>query len=525
MSILLLVVFFVAACFLVAGLAITYWHFLLATFPERLRTEEIYTVTTADLWKLRLCRYRKGRTSGEPVLLVHGMNVNHHNFTIPAEHSLIDYLVQRGYDCWAVDLRGSRSSIPPFERRHRDATLDDYLLYDLPAVVADILRATQYEKLHWIGHSMGGMLLYAYVQKYGAGQIASAVTLGSPVGFRGVRVRIPRPIVACAQRFPETAGTLMRALLPLLFLLRRGSALFPLNFKNIHPNLGLKDLFPTLEMPLPHIVSTMLEALQKKAWYINGRQHEVWSNADKIRVPLLAIYGNKDPFVPLDEARQFFSHITFPDKSLLILGKETGCSEDYSHCDLAFSKQNVREVYEPIVRWLNAHTTSQKLRLETPVDLTTREFTPPLDQAKRTKILEGALYTTPKGKTAAASPAQRSKPRSRKGERAPDGTQAQADVEEKKKKTIHARKRTETQLKRVEIPPESTTAPNADEALLQIARERSARAIREAARLLDALDAGKESSTHSGGVTASGVPSSASESSKMPSRKRGPKQR
>src|SRR5688572_24201457 len=108
--------------------AMLYWTWLQSLYPEKLSTDEVFTVTTSDLWKLRVCRYRRGRSLGEPILLVHGSGANHHNFTCPEGGSLIDYLVEKGYDCWAVDLRGCRSSQPPFGFHWTQAAMDDMLI-------------------------------------------------------------------------------------------------------------------------------------------------------------------------------------------------------------------------------------------------------------------------------------------------------------------------------------------------------------------------------------------------------------
>ena len=109
----------------VTALVLIYGRVLALTFPEKLSTDEVYKLTTDDLWKLRVCRYRKGRTNGQPVLLVHGANVNQHTFTTPKGGNLVEFLVERGFDCWTVDLRGCRSSEAPFERHRNQITTDD----------------------------------------------------------------------------------------------------------------------------------------------------------------------------------------------------------------------------------------------------------------------------------------------------------------------------------------------------------------------------------------------------------------
>ena len=112
-------------------------------------------VRTPDLWRVRLCRYRPRKGEGEPVFLCHSLLANQFNFTLPRGASLVDVLAESGYDCWVIDLRGARSSIPPFGRKRSQPTLDDYLLRDIPSALDFICRATGYRQVHWVGHSMG----------------------------------------------------------------------------------------------------------------------------------------------------------------------------------------------------------------------------------------------------------------------------------------------------------------------------------------------------------------------------------
>lgn len=338
-----------------AALALGWWYLLCAMWPERLRTTEVHTVATGDLWQLRLCRYRKGRAPGEPVLLVHGANANHHNFTSPEGGCLVDHLVAKGYDCWGIDLRGCRSSQAPFERDPDAVTMDDYLLQDLPAAVDYILRRTGYDQVHWVGHSLGGMLLYAYAQRFGTGQIASGATLGAPTGFDGVRMRKPVELLFVLRWFRAPLGAAMRAFVPFALLAGRGFSLFPVNLRNRPRRMGAAHFFNMIENPLPNVLGELGFQINRKIWRMDGDRLDVKAGLAGMRLPLLAVYGVRDPFTPLEEARAFFDRLPTDDKQLLILGKAQGHKHDYDHCDLAFGEDGAREVFEPVARWIAAH--------------------------------------------------------------------------------------------------------------------------------------------------------------------------
>ena len=372
--------------------AYCYWKLLLSIYPEQIHTNEVHTIVTSDLWKLRLCRYRKGRTGGEPVLLVHGLNANQHNFTVPADASLVDHLVSKGFDCWCIDLRGSRSSAPPFEYHRRDAALDDFLIHDLPTAVKYIKDATRYPKVHWIGHSLGGMLLYAYVQEYGDDDIASATTLGSPLGFDGVDMQWLEDAVFFVSRLPGFFGPLMRAYIPMGDKLRLGVPLFPTNMRNLAGGLTSAEVFNVIDEVLPHVLRTMAGWASNEEWLMKDGALKPAEGLGGLKVPLLAFYGPEDPFVPLDRAKAFIKALPHDDKEIIILSKENGCHHDYSHCEQLFGKGARREVFEPIAHWLTEHPVAAPSRDfdgTEPVHLASLK---PLDRGARTDILSGSSF-------------------------------------------------------------------------------------------------------------------------------------
>lgn len=379
----------IAAVVLVIALLMAYWTILLSMYPESLRTNEIYTVVTNDLWRLRVCRYRRGRTEGEPVLLVHGFMANHHNFTEPEGGSLAGYLAKKGYDCWCVDLRGSRSSLPPFEHNINEPVFDDFVYRDLPAVIMHIRKITGYARVHYVGHSMGGMLLYAYVQAHGDAHFASATTLGAPIGFDGTNIKIPDIVVRLARLVPAFVGSLQRGFAPIGFILGLGQSIFPINLKNVHPELRAEHLFNMLENPPPSVLAEMAFWTKTKTFRMNEDKLDVLEGMKTMTTPLLAIFAGRDPFVAPDKGEKFINSLPHNDKAVLVLSKERGATEDYGHCDLAFGKEGEREVFEPIVKWLETHAITERIKLYDGGDGAIRA---PLKEEERADILSGTSY-------------------------------------------------------------------------------------------------------------------------------------
>jgi pimeloyl-ACP methyl ester carboxylesterase len=375
--------------FCLAGLLVGYWGLLAGLYPEKVRSQEVQTVVTSDVWRLRICRYRKGRIEGEPVLLVHGASVNHHNFTEPEGACLADYLAERGYDCWVLDLRGTRSSKPAFERGHLDTTMDDYLNYDIPAAIDHIRRATGYARVHYVGHSLGGMLLYAYAQQTGGGLIASAATLGAPIGFDGVRAKAGLAALPLIMKFPYLVGDAARGLVPFALLMRSSFGVFPTNMRNIAKGLGVQQLYNTIETPLPKVLRELAHMIERKVWLMDGDTLDVKAGLNTITTPLLAIYGEKDPFIPKAEAERFFNALPSSDKQMLWCLKENGFAEDYGHCDLAFGREGAKEVFRPILEWFKAHPVKERISFDASMQET---FVTPLDREEREVILSGDSF-------------------------------------------------------------------------------------------------------------------------------------
>jgi len=374
-------------CF--AGLLVGYWGLLAGLYPEKVRSQEVQTVVTADVWRLRICRYRKGRIEGEPVLLVHGASVNHHNFTEPEGACLADYLAERGYDCWVLDLRGTRSSKPAFERGLLDTTMDDYLNYDIPAALDHIRRATGYARVHYVGHSLGGMLLYAYAQQTGGKLIASAVTLGAPIGFDGVRAKAGLAALPLIMKFPYLVGDAARGLVPFALMLRSSFGVFPTNMRNIAKGLGVQQLYNTIETPLPKVLRELAHMIERKVWLMDGDTLDVKAGLHTITTPLLLVYGQKDPFIPKAEAERFFSALPGSDKQMLWCSKENGFAEDYGHCDLAFGREGAKEIFRPILEWFKAHPVKERISFDASMQDT---FVTPLDREEREVILSGDSF-------------------------------------------------------------------------------------------------------------------------------------
>lgn len=392
---------------------------LLIRYPEPARADEIHYVTTADGWHIRLTRHTAGTANAEPVLLVHGFASNHLNFELPAGSCLVDYLNERGYDCWTIDLRGCESSVPPEGLRKTSATVDGYVMDDLPAVVAYIKKETGAPRIHWIGHSMGGMLLYAYELIHGTDDLACGVTVASPLGFHDVPYASPRLALAMLRMSRGFIAGAANLGTPILMKWRPqevksaggGVVRLPVNWDNLHPDITLRDALHLVDIP-PHGVAKPMDGwFATKVWRMNKETVDVGVALDQLKLPLLAIFGVDDPLIPLHRAKEFVDALPTKDKKLLIRGKDHGARVDYNHVDLVFSPYSEEDVYAPVADWLKKH---------------------PVNAPKRKK------KTAPKKKAAKKSAATKSAPAKKK---------AAAKTKAKPRKKAEAKAKTKTKTK------------------------------------------------------------------------------
>jgi polyhydroxyalkanoate synthase subunit PhaC len=127
-----------------------------------------------------LAMVRKRRAEGEAtaaVVLVHGFGQNRYAWHMP-QRSFANYLADRGFDVFNVELRGHGRSAELGSARSRQG-VDDYIRADLPAVIERVVHLSGFQKVFMVGHSLGGLCSAAA----GARQkehVAGVVTIGSP---------------------------------------------------------------------------------------------------------------------------------------------------------------------------------------------------------------------------------------------------------------------------------------------------------------------------------------------------------
>lgn len=131
--------------------------------------ERVVPFTAGDGFACNLINVRGASApSRGPVLLVHGAGVRANIFRAPVRVSLVDYLVESGFDVWLENWRGS-IDLPP-----NRWTLDQVALFDHPVAVRTVLAATGAPNLSAIIHCQGST---SFMLSAVAGLVPGATTI------------------------------------------------------------------------------------------------------------------------------------------------------------------------------------------------------------------------------------------------------------------------------------------------------------------------------------------------------------
>ena len=319
---------------------------------------------TQDGWKLAL--YHKspeniGSTMG-PILLVHGLGANRYNMDAPVhEINLAEYLRARGHDVWVAELRGAGRSqyTGKFWKKRKTYNFNDIVFQDVPALINKVLAETGAKKVHWVGHSLGGMLAYASMINGRSELFGSVVTVGSP----GISANqhpfldfiFPlRGILKLKKWAPYRPASLVGKLFPRITKRIACPALAN------HSLMHHEDVSALVSVALSPVSTRLVE--QFANWYTmskdqegSGHQGDYWKNLDTIDRPTLFVAGAADKLVPIENVEEVYNKINTEDKKLLVCSEANGFAGDYGHIDLLLARSARYEIYPEIASWIETH--------------------------------------------------------------------------------------------------------------------------------------------------------------------------
>lgn len=356
--------------------------------PFKIETKT-YTARTKDGWEISIERYsveeevyvQKPKAA---VILCHGFNINNKFWDLDRRSSLARYLAGGGYDVWAPSLRGSglssrpilsrvRSlvkfdlkSIPqmlvkaPFDIAKLGWTIDDHIYKDVPAIIDLVKEISGFDKVYWIGHSMGGIIMFGYLETEGGDDIAGFIPLGS-------MMVIPRPLTPHLKTIANQKPLLAASLLVNTTIASQfrnftfGTIKHPIEElmferENMRDEVVVRFFRKCIDDTSAGVVTQFSDSIRKGEMMSSDRRYSYTDNMHRIIVPILIMGGSKDGFVDAEALKDSYDMVSSRDKTVVIASKANGYSTDYGHCDLILGKDSEKEVYPLILNWLDKRT-------------------------------------------------------------------------------------------------------------------------------------------------------------------------
>lgn len=317
---------------------------------------------TDDGWRIAIHRYAPSATAPHrrhPVILCHGLGANHLGFDVHPSVSLARHLAERGYLTLSIDLRGHGHSERPSrtgERRY-GWSFDDYLLHDVPTAIAYAMRATGADSVHWIGHSMGGILGYAHLARGGSADLRSMIAVGSSLDYSGSSSGF-HALVPLGSLLLDRIPLVPISLLSQLVAPLAGRVATPFERFNVWPSNTDPAMWRRIATRGFHAVSPPVMSQLATAMAPGGlRSHDgsvaYIEGLPSATTPVLSIAGDRDPQCPPEAARRTLEAVGSARRELLVFGPDHGHMDHYGHFDLLMGRRAKKEVWTHIDEWVD----------------------------------------------------------------------------------------------------------------------------------------------------------------------------
>jgi pimeloyl-ACP methyl ester carboxylesterase len=327
---------------------------------------------TDDGWKLGVKHYRPAAPDPgkNPVVLAHGLGLNGTFWTITDDH-LPSQLVERGYDVFVVDMRGSGASrrldhrgklnsairhTTLLELGNRRWNVDDEAFHDVPAILTYVQQQTGKAEVNWVGHSLGGMLMFPYLELTPPPQrIGTLIAMGAPAWL----VSAPETKMLNANRnLRKLLGVVSTSRIARPMMVGRPPGLDKIDrlyysAENVDRRTVDRFYGYTLEDPGPGALKQLDYYLEHGELVSADRRVSYARMLDRVRTPVLFVTGEGDVLAPMASNVKTFEDVGSPDKTFMRFGKGGGHHHDYGHCDLVWSRYAPVDIFPAMIDWLD----------------------------------------------------------------------------------------------------------------------------------------------------------------------------
>mmetsp|Transcript_9750 Transcript_9750/g.18956 ORF Transcript_9750/g.18956 Transcript_9750/m.18956 type:complete len:328 (+) Transcript_9750:164-1147(+) len=310
--------------------------------------------TTADGLVLNFWRFCSPTPPqhSHPVMLLHGLASNNQTYDLQSDVSVADFFVAEGYDTFLVELRGSGGNK---DARTCDCAcnmrwcFDDHI-QDCRAFLGEIFRMTG-KPVHFVGHSMGAMLLQCIAGSEDAKYIRSGTSIGGSLfmedsGWKSYLILWP-----VAKYLPLIhANWFQTAISPLSFRCNTFWDKFFFCQANVDTATARLMFKKNWEPMSTALLGQMRSAFDPAGLKSKNGDTCYADSLDSIRVPMLVVAGSKDKQMPPSGLEKLASRI--PDCKYVVLGAEHGQEHDYGHFDLIVGRNARQDVWNRVASFL-----------------------------------------------------------------------------------------------------------------------------------------------------------------------------
>lgn len=333
-----------------AALHYRHWVRRLSIEMEYVLTERI---ETPDGAVIELRRLPFGETSGPPVLLVHGIGIDHRNNDAVPAASLARFLAAQRRDVWLLTLRTGIEH--PTRKQRRVMRFDAMARHDLPMAVAEVQSRTSARAIDYVGFSMGGMLLYAALgDTIPEEAIRRVVILGSPG-----RLVPPFRLVSFLARAPRLIVPALPLRIPSRMIAFAADAFHtPIHHLVFNPRNVDRGVAPQTLMTIRDIPAELMAdfaSFLADGGTVRFDGKDVLERVRHHRIPALFFAGGADylaPIAAVSAAHDAWGSSVGPVEKRLVLLDVTNAGTDYGHGDLAIGRTARRDLFEPVLAFL-----------------------------------------------------------------------------------------------------------------------------------------------------------------------------
>lgn len=319
---------------------------------------ESITFDAADGWRLGADHHRPAGPSRGVVILCHGLGINRFFWNPAPPIDVPALLVDAGFEVFNVDVRGGGHSRWSGPGKPPSWTFGTHVTADVPAVIEAALARSGAEQVHWVGHSMGGMLLLAWLGLHPDDpRIASGTVIGSPTVFKDAHwtgKAVTATVGSLARVLPGIPSSVMPWMTPFMPAVRFPTHL--LDFGNFDGPVLRRMLYHTYESIHPALVRQFAVFFREDTWTEGETDYR--ANLAHITTPMLFIAGAGDRVAPPQTLRFAHDRVRSADKRLIVAGRAEGYAIDYCHGSLIAGRPAPEEIHPLLLQWLVDHAGS-----------------------------------------------------------------------------------------------------------------------------------------------------------------------